>query len=210
MTGLFADDLDHGTSRNGAALFLRRWLAHPLRMGSVIPSSRTLCRHVVRAAWPESDGIVLDLGSGTGVIARAFLQAGLPAERLIAVEVDRDLAASLRATLPGATVLEGDARALAELIPERLRGRVTSVICGIPLVLLPVPEQRAFIDAIEQAAPGRGFVLYSYCITSPLPYRTHGLTARREVWTPLNFPPASVWRYHPVSGRRAQDTPGSR
>jgi phosphatidylethanolamine/phosphatidyl-N-methylethanolamine N-methyltransferase len=72
------------------------------------------------------------------------------------------------------------------------------VVCGIPLVLLPVPEQRRFIDAIEAVAPGRGFLHYSYCATSPLPWRKHSLSARREAWTPLNFPPASVWRYQPV------------
>ena len=198
MTGMFADRINHHTSGNGAALFLRRWLAHPLRMGSVMPSSKALCRHVVRHAWPEPGGVVLELGSGTGVIARAFLQAGLPAEQLVAVEVDHDLAASLRRTLLGATVLEGDARALPDLVPERFRGRITSVICGIPLVLLPVRDQRQFIDAMEAVAPGRGFVLFSYCVTSPLPARTHALAARREAWTPLNLPPASVWRYRPV------------
>jgi phosphatidylethanolamine/phosphatidyl-N-methylethanolamine N-methyltransferase len=44
-------------------------------------------------------------------------------------------------------------------------------------------------------APGRGFLHYSYCVTSPLPTRRHGLAGRREAWTPLNLPPASVWRY---------------
>ena len=47
-------------------LFLRSWLAHPLRMGSVIPSSDALCRRVVRRAWPAPGRAVLELGSGTG------------------------------------------------------------------------------------------------------------------------------------------------
>jgi phospholipid N-methyltransferase len=91
----------------------------------------------------------------------------------------------------------GDARALPDLLPARWHGRVGTVICGIPLVLLPVAEQRRFIDAIDAVAPGRGFLHFSYCATSPLPARRHGLLARREAWTPLNFPPASVWRYTP-------------
>ena len=73
------------------------------------------------------------------------------------------------------------------------------MVCGIPLVLLPLPEQRRFIDAIEAVAPGRGFLHYSYCATSPLPWRKHRLAARREAWTPRNFPPASVWRYTPMA-----------
>jgi phosphatidylethanolamine/phosphatidyl-N-methylethanolamine N-methyltransferase len=72
------------------------------------------------------------------------------------------------------------------------------VVCGIPLVLLPLAEQKRFIDGMQAVAPGRGFLHFSYCATSPLPARKHGLTAKREVWTPLNLPPASVWRYRPA------------
>ena len=57
---------------------------------------------------------------------------------------------------------------------------------------------RRFVAAVEAVAPGRGFLLYSYCVTSPLPWRTLGLSARREAWTPANLPPASVWRYRPI------------
>jgi phosphatidylethanolamine/phosphatidyl-N-methylethanolamine N-methyltransferase len=178
-------------------LFLRSWLANPLRMGSVIPSSDALCRRVVRQGWPEPGRAVLELGTGTGVLARAFIAAGLSPERLILVEIDTRLTAHLREQFPAATVIEGDARELPSLLPERWQGRIGSVVCGIPLVLLPEAEQRRFIDAMTEVAPGRGFLHYSYCVTSPLPYRKHGLTARREAWTPLNLPPASVWRYQP-------------
>ena len=221
------------------ALFLRRWLANPLQMGSIVPSSPSLCRRVVAAvrrdlndsavrrdlndpavrrdlndsalrhdlndsavrrdpALPGGDEAVLELGAGTGVIGRALLAAGLPPERLIVAEIVPEMAAHLRRVLPGALVLEGDARRLPELVPPAWHGRIGSVICGIPLVLLPLAEQRRFLDAIAAVAPGRGFLLYSYCVTSPLPWRKHGLRARREAWTPLNFPPASVWRYLPA------------
>ena len=60
-----------------------------------------------------------------------------------------------------------------------------------------VAARRRFIDAMAAVAPGCGFLHYSYCVTSPLPASRHGLTAKREAWTPLNVPPASVWRYGP-------------
>lgn len=176
-------------------LFLKRWAAHPLRMGSVVPSSPALCRRLVRLAWPDPGRAVLELGAGTGVISAALLAAGLAPERLVLNEIDPDLVALLRRRFPGVTVLDGDARTLAERLPERLRGRIGSVICGIPLVLLPLDEQKSFLDAIAGLAPGRGFLHYSYCVTSPLPYRRHGLTAHRAAWTPFNLPPASVWQY---------------
>jgi len=181
-----------------AGLFFRRWMANPLQMGSIVPSSPALCRRLVAQTRYAEDEIVVELGAGTGVISRALLDAGLPPERLYVVEIVPDMADHLRAALPGVRVVQGDARRLPNLIPQEFHGRVGTVVVGIPLVLLPVAEQRRFIDAIEAVAPGRGFILYSYCVTSPLPWKKHGLTPKREAWTPLNFPPASVWRYVPT------------
>ena len=180
------------------ALFFRRWVRNPLQMGSVVPSSPSLCRRVARQVRRLPHEAVLELGAGTGVISRALLASGVPAERLFVVEIVPSMAEHLRSILPGSHVIEGDARALPALIPPEWHGRIGTVVCGIPLVLLKKPEQRRFIDAIESVAPGRGFLHYSYCATSPLPLRTHALVGRREAWTPLNFPPASVWRYTPV------------
>jgi phosphatidylethanolamine/phosphatidyl-N-methylethanolamine N-methyltransferase len=179
-------------------MFFRRWIANPLQMGSVVPSSAALCRRIVRHARCDFDQVVVELGAGTGVMSRALLRSGLPPERLFVIEIVPDMAAHLRRVLPDVNVIEGDARQLPELLPAQWHGRVGTIICGIPLVLLPLAEQRRFIDAIEAVAPGRGFLHYSYCATSPLPWRRHRLAARREAWTPLNFPPASVWRYRPV------------
>jgi phosphatidylethanolamine/phosphatidyl-N-methylethanolamine N-methyltransferase len=186
----------HGEVKN-TALFLKRWLANPLQMGSVIPSSPALCRRIASLAACGPDEVVVELGAGTGVISRALLDAGLPPERLVVVEIVRDMADHLRSALPGVNVIQGDAFELAKALPARMHGKVGTAICGIPLVMLPLPQQRRFVEAVESVAPGKGFLLYTYCITSPLPYRKLGLTAKREAWTPLNIPPASVWRYQP-------------
>jgi phosphatidylethanolamine/phosphatidyl-N-methylethanolamine N-methyltransferase len=180
------------------ALFFRRWLANPLQMGSVVPSSPALCARIVRQTRRAPDEAVLELGAGTGVISRALLASGVPADRLFVVEIASAMAAHLRRALPGVEVIEGDARRLAELVPTDWHGRIGTVICGIPLVLLPLAEQRRVITAMQAVAPGRGFLHFSYCATSPISTRKHRLAARREAWTPLNFPPASVWRYTPA------------
>jgi phosphatidylethanolamine/phosphatidyl-N-methylethanolamine N-methyltransferase len=178
-------------------LFFRRWLANPLQMGSIIPSSRALCERVARNVERGPEEYVLELGAGTGVVSRAILDHGVPPEKLVVVEIVPDMADHLRSVLPGVNVICGDAFALKEAIPAEWQGRIGTVICGIPLVMLPFEQQKRFVEAVEAVAPGKGFLLYSYCITSPLPYRKLGLTAKRLEWTPLNFPPASVWRYRP-------------
>jgi len=206
-TGAYTPDQDVQGSPGGNAeatahpavsnpwMFFRRWIANPLQMGSIVPSSPMLCSRVVAQTRRAPDEIVVELGAGTGVISQALLDSGLPPEKLWVVEIVPAMAAHLRRVLPGVNVIEGDARELPTLMPAHLLGKIGTVICGIPLVLLPVPEQKRFIDAIRTIAPGRGFLHYSYCITSPLSRSAHRLSARREAWTPLNFPPASVWRY---------------
>ncbi len=196
-SGAVSSNASAGSAGSGVALFLRRWLANPLQMGSVVPSSPALCRRVAAQVRRIGDEWVVELGAGTGVISRALMSHGVPPERLTVIEIVPGMAAHLRATLPGVEVVAGDARALPDLLPAARHGRVGTVICGIPLVLLPLAEQRRFIDAMLAVAPGRGFLHYSYCATSPLPARKHGLVAKREAWTPLNLPPASVWRYTP-------------
>lgn len=179
------------------SMFFRRWLANPLQMGSVVPSSPALCARIVRHIRRAEHEAVLELGAGTGVISCALLASGIPANRLIVVEIVPDMVRHLRRIMGSAHVIEGDARALADLLLPHFHGRIGTVVCGIPLVLLGQAQQRRFIDAIEAVAPGLGFLHYSYCATSPLPARRHRLVARREAWTPLNFSPASVWRYTP-------------
>lgn len=179
------------------SLFFRRWLRNPLQMGSIIPSSPALCRKIAAAVERGPEDYVLELGAGTGVISAALLAAGVPAHKLVVVEIVPEMAEFLRRALPGVNVICGDAFDLANTLPPEMRGRIGTAICGIPLVLLPLPRQEAFRDAVESVAPGRGFLLYTYCATSPLPYRKLGMTARRMAFTLANFPPASVWRYRP-------------
>src|ERR1700733_7397481 len=129
----------HARVRRGVAnpaMFFRRWLANPLQMGSVIPSSSALCQRIVKHTRRAADEAVLELGAGTGVVSRALLAGGVPPERLIVVEIVPEMADHLRAMLPGVQVLEGDAKDLPALLPNHWHGRSGTVVCGIPL--LPV------------------------------------------------------------------------
>jgi phosphatidylethanolamine/phosphatidyl-N-methylethanolamine N-methyltransferase len=182
-------------------LFFRRWLANPLQMGSVVPSSPALCSLITRRIRRAPGEFVLELGAGTGVISRAILESGVPADKLVVIEIVPEMARMLRRTLPGATVIEGDAWRLPALLPPEWHGRIGTVVCGIPLVLLPLARQRALVDAIGAVAPGRGFLHFSYCATSPLPCGRLSLRGQRQSWTPRNFPPASVWHYAAVDSQ---------
>ena len=182
---------------NDAALFFRRWLSNPLQMGSIIPSSPKLGQLIAKQIDKRSSSSILELGAGTGAITKSLISSGISPGRIAVVEIVPEMAEHLRAKFPQTSVLQADAFDLSIPLLKDTLGEIGTVICGIPLVLLSEAKQRQFIQQVEAVAPGRGFLLYTYCVTSPLPYRTLGLEAQRLAWTPLNFPPASVWHYRP-------------
>ena len=182
---------------NDAALFFRRWLSNPLQMGSIIPSSPKLGQLIAKQIDKRSSSSILELGAGTGAITKSLISSGISPGRIAVVEIVPEMAEHLRAKFPQTSVLQADAFDLPIPLLKDTLVEIGTVICGIPLVLLSEAKQRQFIQQVEAVAPGRGFLLYTYCVTSPLPYRTIGLEAQRLAWTPLNFPPASVWHYRP-------------
>jgi phosphatidylethanolamine/phosphatidyl-N-methylethanolamine N-methyltransferase len=177
-------------------LFLRRWLAHPRKVGALLPSSPALARLVARAVHRRPDEFVVELGAGTRAVTKALLAAGIPVERLQVIEIDAALAAFLRRDVPQARVVLGDATRLAELLPPEAVGRVGTVISGIPMVTLPIETQRRMVDSwFSVLAPGGHMLQYTYSLVSPLPEAKLGLRGRRRGVAVLNLPPASVWSY---------------
>ena len=179
-------------------LFFRRWLANPMKVGAVLPSSPTLARLVARQVHPRPDQCVVELGPGTGPVTKALLAAGVPADRLFVVEIDAALCAHLRREFPAVNVIQGDATQLKTLLPAAWVGKVACVISGIPMLPLPVEVQRALIDAaFEVMAPGGDILQYTYSLASPIKEKPLGLKGQRKGIAMMNFPPAWVWSYLP-------------
>lgn len=177
-------------------LHFRRFLAHPIRLAAVTSSSGMLSRLVAEQVLPVDDGVVLELGAGTGAVTRALLAAGVPADRLIVVEIDQEMALFLRAAYPDVAVVEGCASRIGQRLPPKAMGRVGAVICGIPVSLLPFEQQKDLVAVMLSLLPaGRAFLMYTHRLGSPLPARKLGLVGKRLAFTLKNFPPASVWAF---------------
>ncbi|MBL8806781.1 MAG: methyltransferase domain-containing protein [Rhodospirillales bacterium] len=180
------------------ALFFRRWLANPMKVGAVLPSSSQLARLVARRARPGPGQCIVELGPGTGPVTRALLEGGVPANRLFVVEIDAALCGFLRREFPDVAVIQGDARNLPELLPPEWVGKVACVVSGIPMLPLPIEVQRDLTRAaFAVMAPGGEIVQYTYSPASPIKTKPLGLKGHREGWAILNFPPAWVWTYLP-------------
>ncbi|HEX9465135.1 MAG TPA: methyltransferase domain-containing protein [Alphaproteobacteria bacterium] len=177
-------------------LFFRRWIANPLKVGALLPSSPALARVVARNVDIGAEDAVIEVGAGTGSITKGLIARGIPPERLFVIEIDSDMCTYLRKQLPHVQVIHGDAGRLSEIVPSRWHGKVSTVVSGIPMITLPVDAQRRLIRSwFSILKPGGKMLQYTYSLVSPIPEDKHGLRGRRCGMAFLNVPPASVFAY---------------
>lgn len=115
--------------------FLRAWLANPLSVGAVAPSSKRLAC-LITSELDSCRGPVLELGPGTGVFTDALIRRGVPERELTLVELGVEFAELLSARYPQAAVLRKDAAHLFNHQPP-CGSRYAVVISGLPLLSLP-------------------------------------------------------------------------
>jgi phosphatidylethanolamine/phosphatidyl-N-methylethanolamine N-methyltransferase len=191
-----AEKVMNGARLPAALIFFLRWLAHPLAVGSITPSGPGLQKLVQKHTKCGSDEIVVEFGAGTGPITKAFLEMGIPGDRLYSFEIDDQMAEFLRGHFPDVNIVHGDCRQVDKHIPAEFIGKVGTLLVGIPMLTLPMAVQKEVVAAIFRVLPKGGrFILYTYSLVSPLNRDALGLKGERLGSTFGNIPPASVWAY---------------
>src|SRR6202158_2626925 len=118
--------------------FIRSLIWRPRATGAVTPSGRILARTMARYVEPKLPGRVVELGPGTGPVTEALVEHGIDPARLILVEFNPRFCALLRARFPTATVLQGDAYRLREMLAGVLRQALAAGVSGPALVTQPL------------------------------------------------------------------------
>lgn len=177
--------------------FLRGFLARPLEVASVAPSSPALEARVVRAADLAQARCVVELGPGTGGTTRALLRALAPQARLLAVDLNAAFCRRLRQRIadPRLLVQEGSAEALAEYLSRWSLPDPDVVVTGIPFSTIPEPPARRIAAAISvEIAPGGRLVAYQLR-RHVADYLSPHLGPPQAAWEWRNLPPMRVFRW---------------
>ena len=179
--------------------FLRKLLENPRLTGAVAPSGPHLARAMAKAvAGASRDGLVIELGPGTGPVTKALIESGIARDRLVLVEYDPSFCRMLAHRFAPARVVQGDAYDLPKTLAEFAGRRVAAVVSSLPLLNQP-PALRARLieDAFRLMGPQGLFVQFTYGLKSPIPkqicinrYAGH---CTAPIWR--NLPPARVWSY---------------
>ncbi len=177
--------------------FYRAWRRSPRQVGAMAPSSQALARAMTRHIGAAT-GTVLDLGSGTGVFARAALARGVAECDLVLVERDPQFTQVLRERFPAAQVLLGDAAARVASVWPAVAAPPGAIVCGLPLLNMGPRQQIRVMRGAFSVLPADGaLVLFTYGLRSPLRpalLARLGLQAVRQETVMANMPPAHVWR----------------
>lgn len=192
--------------------FLRSWIADPLRVAAIAPSSASLARLITKEILPH-DGPVLELGAGTGVFTRALLARGVREKDITLIECDARFAVNLRERFPKARVMPIDASRLAK---HKLYApaSVSAVVSALPLLSMSSKKLIAILSgAFDCLQPDGNFYQFTYVPYCPVPrplLDRLGLRATRIGGTVRNLPPAAVYRIARSQSHRAAYRPGIR
>jgi phosphatidylethanolamine/phosphatidyl-N-methylethanolamine N-methyltransferase len=189
------------TGRRGladGARFLKTLIAAPRLTGAVAPSGRALARTMAAAIGSPRQGLVVELGPGTGPVTQSLIGTGVPPERLVLVEYDPGFCRMLQGRFGGVRVIQGDAYDLSRTLASFAGQPIAAVVSSLPLLNQPAPRRTKLIaEAFALMGPAGVFVQFTYGLQSPVPREACAsrYSAMRSRPILRNLPPAFVWTY---------------
>ena len=189
------------TGRRGladSARFLKTLVSSPRLTGAVAPSGRALARAMAAAIGSPSQGLVVELGPGTGPVTQSLIEARVPPERLVLVEYDPGFCGMLERRFGGVRVIQGDAYDLPRTLASFAGQPIAAIVSSLPLLNQPPPRRTKLIaDAFALMGLGGVFVQFTYGLQSPISREVcaNRYSAIRSRPILRNLPPAFVWTY---------------
>ena len=180
------------------AHFLKTLIDRPRLTGSIAPSGRYLARAMAHPIDPSRDGLVVELGPGTGPVTQALVERGIGRQRLVLIEYDHGFCRLLAQRFPGARVIQGDAYDLPKALAAFVGQPIAAVVSSLPLLNQPPARRLKLIeDAFALMGPQGLMVQFTYGVGSPIPREACAQRYSAHCTAPIwrNLPPARVWTY---------------
>jgi phospholipid N-methyltransferase len=153
-------------TRSGDALFFaRNFFRHPRMLGSIVPSSRFLIKHLLEPIdWAQARMIV-EYGPGVGSITAEVLRRMRADAVLIAIETNPAFVTFLRTSIqdPRLHVVEGSAESVDEILRQHGHEKASYIISGIPFSTIPAPvRERILLKTSGALEPSGSFLVYQF------------------------------------------------
>ncbi len=147
------------------ALFFKGFLKHPVMVGSVIPSSKTLINKMLAPVDWENTKLFVEYGPGVGTFCRPILERLAPDATLIAIDTNPDFVDYLTREIrdPRFHVVNGSAADVESIIAEKGFDKADYVVSGLPFSTLPDGVGDEIGAATGRVVrPGGAFLVYQF------------------------------------------------
>ena len=145
--------------------FLRGFLKHPVMVGSIIPSSRTLIERMLAPVDWEKCRLFVEYGPGVGTFTRPVLEKLAADATLLTIDTNAEFTRFLKESIddPRLVAVTGSAAEVEKILAERGFDHADYVLSGIPFSTLPP----GLGDSIGKATarvirPGGAFLVYQF------------------------------------------------
>jgi phospholipid N-methyltransferase len=127
--------------------FLREFIKHPVMVGSVIPSSRTLIDRMLSKVDWENTRLFVEYGPGVGTFTRPILEKLAPDATLLTIDLNADFTQFLKDSIddPRLVAVTGSASDVEKILSDRGFEHADYVLSGLPFSTLPPGAGGAFL-----------------------------------------------------------------
>ena len=173
-------------------LFFRSFLAHPRRVGAVLPTSRKAVNDMLDMADLSSARLVVELGAGTGSHTGEVLRRLAPDARFLSFEIDPQLVGALQRRIsdPRLEVVNDSAENLAAYLDGQ---RPDVVVSELPFTSLPQNLGGVILDKVVDVLAPDGTMLVLQYSPFVLPQLRKRFSSVKHRFSLLNVPPAMLF-----------------
>jgi phospholipid N-methyltransferase len=183
-----------------SSLLFKRFLARPLQVAYILPSSKALIRKVMSKLDFSQPKIIVEFGPGEGCHTREIVRQMHPDSRLLLFELDHELAEHLKEQFAGdprVEVLNTNAANLKEELAKRGIEFCDYVVSGIPFSILDIQIKRSILNAVhESLAPNEAAAFVIYQCTNELKAHATMFSRVQSEYFIQNIPPMVVTVYY--------------
>ena len=176
-------------------LFARNFVKHPRMLGSFIPSSPFLIKHLLSQIDFDSARVIVEYGPGVGTISKELLPRLHPEARLVLIEMNAEFVAFLKSEVrdPRVTVVHASAADIRPVLTSLGLEGADTIISGIPYSTMPSGLRRKILHESKLALNRGGqFLVYQFTRTV-LPYLQPVFRSIRQDFELLNILPARLF-----------------
>jgi phospholipid N-methyltransferase len=176
-------------------LFARNFFRYPKLLGSLVPSSPFLVKHVLSLVDWERARVVVEYGPGVGTITQEILKRIRPDATLVAIELNPEFVEFLQNEIydPRLRLVYGSAADVRRILQQLNLPHADYIISGIPFTLLPDKIRRTVARETHHVLhPEGAFVVYQFTRTV-LPYVQTIFADVHQDFKLLNIQPARIY-----------------